>query len=100
MRRRHVLSFGLFALSMLLGAKNVVAQNDPFGHFTVDELEAKIKEAKAGRLKLYVYDNNYHERFKQSHVPTARWADASRLSPRDLPKEKDATLVFYCANEH
>jgi hypothetical protein len=104
MRRRQVLSCGLFAASMLLGVAATVpgsaAQNEPFGRFTVDELDAKIKEAKAGRGKLYVYDNNTRERFKHSHVPTARWVDYSRLLPSDLPKERDATLVFYCANEH
>jgi hypothetical protein len=72
----------------------------PFGRFTVEQLEAKIKEGRAGKLKLYIFDNNSQERFKQSHVPTARWIDYSRIRPSDLPKEKDATLVFYCANEH
>lgn len=100
MRRRRVFSFGLVALSMLFGFRNSAAQSEPFGQFTVDELEAKLRAAKAGRLKLFVYDNNRHERFKQSHVPTARWLDASRIQPHELPKERDATLVFYCANEH
>lgn len=77
------------------------AQNDePFGRFTIEQLEAKLKDAKAGKLKLFVYDNNSRERFRQSHVPTARWVDYTKLQATDLPKEKDATLVFYCANEH
>ena len=36
MKRRYVLSFGLLALSMLIGVPGSVAQNEPFGSFTIN----------------------------------------------------------------
>ncbi len=76
------------------------AENEPFGRLSVSDLEAKMQDAKAGKLKLFIYDNNSEERFKKGHVPTARWLDYSKIQASDLPSQKDATLVFYCANEH
>ena len=67
---------------------------------TIDEVDAKIAEAKAGKAKLAIYDTNSQARWTQSHVPTAKWVDHSQLKASDLPDDKDTTLVFYCANEH
>jgi len=76
------------------------AEKEPFGRLTVDELEARMKAAQAGQLKLAVYDNNQRERFDKSHIAGARWVSFDKIQASDLPAEKDATLVFYCANEH
>jgi len=62
---------------------------------TPQEVSAKLKSK-----SFYVYDNNAQERFKKSHVPGAKWLHPGEYSATDLPADKTATLVFYCANEH
>jgi septal ring-binding cell division protein DamX len=76
------------------------APQESFGSFTIAELEAKMQAAKAGQLKLFIYDNNSPERYAKSHLPGAKWVYYETVTEKDLPKDKDATLVFYCANEH
>jgi hypothetical protein len=73
--------------------------HEPFGRFSIADLEAKMQAAKAGQLKLFIYDNNSQERYKKSHLPGAKWVNYEAITENDLPKDKDATLVFYCANE-
>ena len=75
-------------------------EKEAFGRLGVDELEAKMAAAKAGQLKLAILDNNAHERFEKSHIAGAKWVSFDKVTAADLPPEKDATLVFYCANEH
>lgn len=81
-------------------ARTAPAPDEPFGRLTVDEVDARLQEAKAGRLKLYVYDNNSQEHWQRVHLPGARWVQYNEIRASDLPPEKDATLVFYCANEY
>jgi 3-mercaptopyruvate sulfurtransferase SseA len=76
------------------------AEKDAFGRLSIDELEARMAAAKAGQIKLAVYDNNARERFDRSHIAGAKWVSFDKVTAADLPPEKDATLVFYCANEH
>jgi len=75
-------------------------EKDVFGSLTVDEVETRLKATRDGKDKLFVYDNNGRERYAQSHVPSARWVDFKSVKVEDLPADKDAALVFYCANEH
>ena len=70
------------------------------GKLSIAELEAKMQEAQAGRLQLFVYDNNSKERFAESHLPGAKWVEFDEITDNDLPKDHRATLVFYCSNEH
>jgi len=70
------------------------------GKLSIAELEAKMQEAQAGRLQLFVYDNNSKERFAESHLPGAKWVEFDEITENDLPKDHSATLVFYCSNEH
>jgi hypothetical protein len=76
------------------------AEKEAFGRMSVEELSAKMDEAKAGKLELAVFDNNQHERFDKGHIPGAKWVAFNDVKASDLPANKDATLVFYCANEH
>ena len=76
------------------------ARRPRFGRFTIAELEAKMQEAKEGKLQLFIYDNNEKERYVQSHLPGARWVEFDEFTEKDLPADKEATLVFYCANDH
>lgn len=75
------------------------AAAEPFGLLTIPELEARMAAARAGTLALSIYDNNAAERFAQGHLPGARWVMYDAVTARDLPADKDTTLVFYCASE-
>jgi hypothetical protein len=81
-------------------AEAATPEKKPFGELTIDELTAHLDQAKAGTLKLAVFDNNQHERFAKSHIPGARWVDFANVKATDLPADKDTELVFYCSNEH
>jgi hypothetical protein len=70
-----------------------------FKRLTVDELDARMQEARAGKIKLFIYDNNPLERFQKSHIPGAKWVKYDEIKASDLPPDKEAMLVFYCANE-
>ncbi len=68
---------------------------EEFGTLTVQEVAQKLKQK-----GFYVFDNNAYERFQKSHVPGAKWVNPYAMQPGDLPADKSATLVFYCASEH
>ncbi len=78
----------------------IVAHAAGVPELTIAQVESDLADAKAGKLKLAIYDANSAERYAQSHLPTARWVDHSKLAASDLPADKDTRLVFYCANEH
>ena len=73
---------------------------EQFGKLSVDEVDAKLKDAKEGKLAFFVIDNNAKSVFDKGHVPGAKWVDHENVQASDLPADKEATLVFYCANEH
>jgi hypothetical protein len=73
---------------------------ESFGKLTIDELDAKMNDAKAGKIKLAVFDNNHREMFDKGHIPGAKWVAFDKVQASDLPADKDTQLVFYCANEH
>jgi hypothetical protein len=81
------------------GAPSAEAKAHAFGELTVAELDAKLAEAKTGKLAVYVFDNNPKEMWEQGHVPGAKWVKFNEVKASDLPADKEATLVFYCANE-
>jgi len=80
-------------------AANHGAVAESFGRLTVEALDAKMSEAKAGTLKLAIFDNNQREHYAQGHIPGAKWVQFDQVGASDLPADKDTTLVFYCANE-
>jgi hypothetical protein len=81
-------------------AKEGATEGEAFGRMTVDELAAKMEEAKSGKSKLLVVDNNQRDVFEKGHIPTAKWVKFDAVKASDLPADKETTLVFYCANEH
>ena len=72
---------------------------EAFGRLTIDEVEAKMAEAKAGKLALAVIDNNPRTVFEQGHLPGAKWVKHTEVRAEDLPSNRDAMLVFYCSSE-
>ena len=83
------------ALLFVLSASAGALAADKFGSFTVDEVASKL-----GQKSVYVFDNNPREVYEKGHVPGARWVDYKKIQASDLPADKNATLIFYCANEH
>jgi hypothetical protein len=93
MKRRILLFCGLAAVALLpLAAR--AEDKAPFGSLTVDQVSDLI-----AKHDVKVFDNNSLDRFKQSHLPSAKWVDFKDLKPGDLPSDKEAKLVFYCASE-
>jgi 3-mercaptopyruvate sulfurtransferase SseA len=62
---------------------------------TVDEVSTRIA---AHDGKTFVYDNNPKDRYAQGHLPGAKWVAFDNVTAADLPPDKSASLVFYCAN--
>jgi hypothetical protein len=108
MNRHHL--FIAFAAALAMGAPACKKSGDSsaehgskdeaFGRMTVEDVEAKLKEAKEGKAAFYVFDNNAKSVFDKGHLPGAKWVDHENIQAADLPTDKEATLVFYCANEH
>jgi rhodanese-related sulfurtransferase len=93
MKRRILVLSGLAALALLpLSAR--AEEKNSFGSLTVDQVSDLIS-----KHDVKVFDNNSRDRFKESHVPTAKWVDFKNVQASDLPQDKDRTLIFYCANE-
>jgi len=82
-------------LVVLFGMGRASAADEPFGKLGVDQVAGKL-----GKPGVFVYDNNSQETYAAGHVPTARWLDYDSVKASDLPKDKGATLIFYCENEH
>jgi hypothetical protein len=76
------------------------SDKESFGRLTIEQLETRIADAKAGTGKLAIYDNNHRDVFDKGHIPTAKWVDFKDVKASDLPADKETALVFYCANEH
>jgi hypothetical protein len=85
----------LALLLPLLVASWACADQDNFGKMTPQEVQAKLQQK-----NVYVFDNNAKESFQKSHVPGAKWLNPSDYDPKELPADKNATLIFYCQNEH
>jgi rhodanese-related sulfurtransferase len=64
---------------------------------TVDQVDAKIAAKTPG---FFVFDVNPREVFDAGHLPTATWLPFNGVTADNLPADKTATLVFYCANVH
>lgn len=63
----------------------------------IPELTVEQVAARLGESGFHVIDNNGVGRWKRSHVPGAKNLNAHTFEARDLPADKTATLVFYCA---
>jgi len=98
MHRRFALTLLAFAALAvaLTGCSRASSPSSELRSLTVDEVAARIA---ANDGQTFVYDNNEKDRYTKSHVPGARWLEYDRVVASDLPANKAATLVFYCASE-
>lgn len=85
----------LIATLFLIAVPLVAQAGEGFGEMTPQNVLAKLKQK-----NVYVFDNNARERWQKSHVPGARWLDPMDYDAKELPADKNATLIFYCANPH
>ncbi len=76
------------------------AKDEAFGRMSIEEVDAKLKEAKEGKTAFFVIDNNAKSTYDKGHLPGAKWVDHENIKATDLPADKEATLAFYCANDH
>jgi hypothetical protein len=84
----------LACLALLLVAATAAAAQDPFGRLTVDEVAGKL-----GKPGVFIYDDNSAETYAKGHLPGATWMSDDAVTADKLPKDKAATLIFYCHNE-
>ena len=73
------------------GAKE---SKETLASLTPDEVSDGI-----AKKTLFIFDNNSKKVYADGHVPSAKWVDYKALKASDLPQDKSARLVFYCANE-
>lgn len=66
----------------------------PLPALTLDEAQVRL-----GKPGVYVFDANPREMFDRGHLPGAKWVEWDKVSTADLPPDRQATLIFYCANE-
>ena len=97
MQRRQLLA-GLFVAALFGCTSSSEAQpshsKKDLKPLTVDQVEARIT-AHDGHT--FIFDDNPKESWVAAHVPTAKWLDD--VTADVLPKDKGATLIFYCHNE-
>ncbi len=101
MKRRSLLvlfaGLAVTALACSKAAEQPTTNPKELAKLTVDEVDARIA---ANDGHTFIYDNNSRERWAKGHVPGAKWLDEESITAADLPADKDATLIFYCHNEH
>jgi hypothetical protein len=77
------------------GSANGQTEHAKVPELTVDEVETRISKNDAS---FFVFDVNPKEVFDAGRVPGAKWIE--KVKAELLPTDKEATLVFYCANDH
>jgi hypothetical protein len=72
-------------------------EKKPFEEMSLDDVEKRIAK-KDG--KTFVFDANPQEVFDKNRVPGAVFVPDEGVTASLLPSDKNATLIFYCANAH
>lgn len=95
-RRTFALLIASVAVALVSGSRTAGADSKELKRLTVDQVAARLA-AKDG--KTFIYDNNSKDSWTAGHVPGAKWLDDEKVTADALPKDKAATLIFYCHNE-
>lgn len=88
------ISIQIAGLAAVLAAGACAHGPEPFGRLTPAEVAQKIAQP-----NVFVYDNNSPATYARGHLPGARWVDHDHVQAADLPADKSAMLIFYCAND-
>lgn len=93
------LLLALIAVGPILAAvNNTAATSTPTiseaGKLSVASVKKLLDEKKA----VYIFDANGRDSYVAGHVPGAQWVEYDAVGKAQLPKAKDAMLVFYCYN--
>jgi rhodanese-related sulfurtransferase len=83
-------------LGLALGSLAFAGCRARLRSLSVDEVATRLATNDG---KTFAFDANVVERFKKGHLPRAKWVEYDHVTAADLPADKAATLVFYCANE-
>ena len=104
LRRRTLVAALLLSLPLILGLparplwadkEEAKPEPEPFGRLTVDQVETRL-----GQPHVFVYDGNKASIYAEHHLPGAVRLYHTDIKAGVLPEDKDATLIFYCMNEH
>ena len=76
------------------GVKEKLPESDPFGRLTVTQVERRL-----GKPNVYVFDGNRPDTYAENHLQGAVNLNHKEITPARLPRDKAATLIFYCMNE-
>jgi len=86
---------GFAAVSFLAVGTSFAVEKEPFGMLSVDDVSKRL-----GEKDFHVFDSNPESAYLDGHVPGAPHVRFTDVSEKVLPKNKEATLVFYCRNPH
>ncbi|MBK7584648.1 MAG: rhodanese-like domain-containing protein [Myxococcales bacterium] len=95
MKRRSILLL-IVAVALAGTACSRSKESADLKKLSVDEVATRIA---ANDGKTFIFDNNPKGRYEKGHLPGAKWVDFKAVTASDLPADKSATLVFYCASE-
>ena len=87
------LTIALASLLLLLPLV-AYADSEGFGSLTPQQVAGKLKQK-----NVYVFDNNDPDVFQAGHLPRAKRLSPSDYEAKELPANKNATLIFYCEDE-
>ncbi len=72
------------------------AEKDEFTMISVDQAVAMMKQPNT-----YFIDANSKSTFEKGHIahdPPTRWVKFRSYDKKELPEDKEASLIFYCSN--
>jgi rhodanese-related sulfurtransferase len=80
---------------LLLCVAPALADDASLPQLTVQQVNQKRAEK-----NVLIFDCNSEDRYKAEHLPGAKWVHYKKLDKLALGGDTNATLIFYCANEH
>jgi hypothetical protein len=95
MLRSGRLAVALFAaVGLLTLSPRLARAGEPFRFISVEDVAKGL-----GQAGFHVFDANGRSVYDQGHVPGAVHVSYKSLTEKDLPRDRGASLVFYCKNK-